>query len=306
MRAQSCVRTIASLIAGRFWLVLQTLLTARLRTVHQVRRAPFDRISPPVTAQIGRSQQAVVQQQQGSRAARPAGVLLCVWTDVALSVCWAGRRSIFLLYSNIPGLWLCLLRLAVLESACTHDLVSRRRASSKRAAGYDGAPGAGSVPSGWVSTPRHRGKWLSILRSVPSRTECQPVARITSPGLTFSGGEMRCDNWLNEIQVTRSVATTAKHAAGLPVESRPAFGFLLRGPPLLESINSACMLLVRVSHCRSPHRKSSDQTLDTGSLLRPPRIVYMMLLTRVRSHVRLNPAPEARERPRNPRNGLDG
>ena len=120
----------------------------------------------------------------------------------------------------------------------------------------DGAPGADFVPSGWALTPRHRGKWLSMLRSVSSRTECQSDAWITSPGLTFSRGKMSCDNWLNEIQVTRIVATTAKHAAGLPVDCRPVCVCLLRGGPLLDNMSSASILLERVPKWSRPHRNS--------------------------------------------------
>jgi len=58
--AQPCVRTIAGLITGRLWLELQTLLAACLRTVNQVRRAPFDRVPPAVAAQIVTGFSAVI------------------------------------------------------------------------------------------------------------------------------------------------------------------------------------------------------------------------------------------------------
>ncbi len=155
---------------------------------------------------------------------------------------------------------------------------------SHHAAGGDSAPACADPELwGWVSTPRHRGKWLSRLRSVSSMTECQPDARITSPALTFSRGDMRCANWLSEIQVTRRVAATAKHAAGLPVACRPVGGFLLRAPPLLESMKSASMLLQKPPTNDSPHRCqinkgcTQDQLYNSSSVWTVLQGVYIRM-----------------------------
>ena len=81
-------------------------------------------------------------------------------------------------------------------------------------------PGLGATGS--ASVLSHRGRWLSTLRSVSSRTECQPETPITSRALTLCCGDIRCANWRNDIQVTINIANKAKHIACLPLVCSPA------------------------------------------------------------------------------------